>query len=1193
MPFQYTDQIRLYDTHKYTILSPSSFVVKTRPENQTLRSYIKDQLLMDKFLGKPSRADIMEHPQSNLKTESSGTEGFAQTAIKFWESRNFSKRAEEPALPTSKATKSTPEDRMAEQSTSGTEPGTQTSSDSQDRLESASVPVGKAIERAHGLRQLSIVSEDSEHSLPTASDLGDKSRKNSDSGGVTLNYAQEVTQMQSATVESEVEVQSRRGSIQTIAESTAFKLDPFASWQPPQREESPGSVQGGVPIDPGVGDGVQNYVAQVRIAKHDITHIYTIQNSVSGLNTPVRQPSSDLRGHSRNVDPAGSEDEAAGVRTTSQHALQESDRRLVYDHPMMWQTDPQRTSPSTVSPGRMSGGQPSNSQGVSPLKNVVSSSLVGDNDDGDGEGFSNVLNEGGGAAAPPVQAGIPSTQGMSYTRIPTVSNSVSRRVLGDLFPTSQVAGNLGKRMPHSSGLTIAQGQEQQGVPQAAAIPGFSYQQQTQGNRSAGQETFNTPQWGGSAFGLRPDVELKRRIGILDQYGYKSLSELRAAFSTGANRAKGNTFVGTPTHQPALNFTSHHNTLHHHYPNTSLAYQNPYTFNTPSPYYTREVTSQTAGGKAKMAGRDTEQESLVEDFQNLGRAGRQTQSPTRMGPPSRRGQPYRPQTPENRQSSVDFPFPDDEHPFLQSSPQAQIARNKAAGLDLFGRPLNHSQQNQAQNQAQHQSQSHTRLSALREIGQSAEQRAAIAQGYSQLHYQRDDSHNTQRRHLTINTSMQNNQRDDNEAEGSSSQYLDYGLTHGPGGNIEIQPRHPIVLTPSRTGHQSHIQGVSSPYGYSQYGQQQGTHQTPQLHQTHSGGAFHPTPSNFAQPSGPGRPQRHRTSQLNAQAASFSSTRTPQAQLGQPQLGQATSGSQQSGYPQFEQSPSVFTPSNQAVYASPVLPGPSVFNTHVPGLPPSAFGGFHPYVPHPAWPEPDTLTTWDPDSLQQTGGASVLEALGSVQDIAPNALYSRAPVPGERSHFRPVLSIIPRGLSNHPDLADPSTIGNDGPSTMIPRRRAVNTTALNATAVTTVAPTYSVVVFADLRNVAGGHAPQRPYHPGTDRMFPIPSVQGTSVRLQQLIRNGRPSFEKVILPYFFPFFEVARNAEPHKWGVIKITNVSTVRSYSHISISSNTVSSHVFDFMLSVSSISRILKCLHCAQSWPLGLLFKRIPRYSRI
>ena len=1132
---------------------------------------------MDRILGKASQAEIMEHPENKLKTETPGTEDFAQTAIKFWESRNFSKKAEQPALPISKATKPTPEESMAEQSTSGTGAGTQTSSDSQDGLEPPSVPVEDAIEKAQGLRQLSIVSEDSEHSLLTASDLGGTSRKNSDSGGVTLSYAQGATQTQSATAESEGEVQPPRGSSQTIAESTGFKLDPLTSWQPPQREESPGSVQGGVPIDPGVGDGGQNYDAQARIADHNITHIYTIQSSVSGLNTPVRQPSSGLTGHSRNVDPAGSEDEAASVRTTSQHAPEESDRRLVYVDPMMWQTDPQRISPSTVSPGRKSGGQPSNSQGGSPLKNVVTSSLFDDMDDGARNRFSNVLNEGGGAAVPAAQAGIPSTQGMSYTRTPTVSNSVSRRVPGTLFPASKVVGSLEKRMPYSSGFTVVQGQEKQSNPQTAALPGFSYQQQTQENRSAGQESFDTPQWGGSAFGLRPDVELKRKIGILDQYGYKSPSELRAAFSNGANRAKGNTFVGTPIHRLTPNFTSHHNTFRHQtpvYPNTSLAYQNPYSFNTPSPYYSREVTSQTAGGKAKMASRDTEQESLVEDFQNLGRAGRQTQSPSRMGPPSRARQPYRPQTPENRQSSVDFPFPDDEHPFLQSSPQAQIARNKAAGLDLFGRPLNHSQHDQTQNQAQNQSQSHTRLSALREIGQSAEQRAAIAQGYSQLHYQRDNSHNSQIQHLAINTSMPNNQRDDNEAEASSSQYLDYGLTHGPGGNIEIQPRYPIILTPSRTGDQSHIPGVSSPYDYPQYGQQQGTiYQSPQLHQNFSGGAFHPTLSGSAQPSGRGRPQRNRPSQLNAQAASFSSLRTPHAQFGQPQFGHTTSGSQQSGYSQFEPSSGVFPPSDQAVYASPALPDPSVFNAHVPGLPPSAFGGFHPYVPHPTWPKPDGLTTWDPDSLQQTGGVSVLEALGSVQDIAPNTLYSRAPVPGERSHFRPVLSIIPRGLPNHPDLADPSTIGDDGPSTTMPRRRAANTTA-----VTTVTPTYPVVVFADLRNVAGGHTPQRPYHPGTDRMFPIPSVQGTSVRLQQLIRNGRPSFEKVILPYFFPFFEAARNAEPHKWGVIKITNVSTIHPHPHAPISSFTVSSDVFDFVLFVPSISRILKCLFCAQSW---------------
>ena len=68
------------------------------------------------------------------------------------------------------------------------------------------------------------------------------------------------------------------------------------------------------------------------------------------------------------------------------------------------------------------------------------------------------------------------------------------------------------------------------------------------------------------------------------------------------------------------------------------------------------------------------------------------------------------------------------------------------------------------------------------------------------------------------------------------------------------------------------------------------------------------------------------------------------------------------------------------------------------------------------------------------------------------------------------------------------------------------------------------------------PTLPYRPGSDDMFPQTAVEGASVRLQELTRNGQPSLAMALSREIAPFAETARNTKPAGWGVVKIGNVS---------------------------------------------------------
>ncbi|KAL9599227.1 MAG: hypothetical protein Q9179_003630 [Wetmoreana sp. 5 TL-2023] len=69
-------------------------------------------------------------------------------------------------------------------------------------------------------------------------------------------------------------------------------------------------------------------------------------------------------------------------------------------------------------------------------------------------------------------------------------------------------------------------------------------------------------------------------------------------------------------------------------------------------------------------------------------------------------------------------------------------------------------------------------------------------------------------------------------------------------------------------------------------------------------------------------------------------------------------------------------------------------------------------------------------------------------------------------------------------------------------------------------------------------QLPYRPGSDDMFPH-SIGGMSVRLQELTRNGNPSFAAATRPETLPFVESARQSRVAEWGVLRIVNVSNQR------------------------------------------------------
>ena len=64
---------------------------------------------------------------------------------------------------------------------------------------------------------------------------------------------------------------------------------------------------------------------------------------------------------------------------------------------------------------------------------------------------------------------------------------------------------------------------------------------------------------------------------------------------------------------------------------------------------------------------------------------------------------------------------------------------------------------------------------------------------------------------------------------------------------------------------------------------------------------------------------------------------------------------------------------------------------------------------------------------------------------------------------------------------------------------------------------------------------PYRAGSDTMYPINSG-GTSPQLQDLTRQGDPSFKTITDPDNIPFEETARDTKPAQWGVMKIGNVS---------------------------------------------------------
>ncbi len=70
------------------------------------------------------------------------------------------------------------------------------------------------------------------------------------------------------------------------------------------------------------------------------------------------------------------------------------------------------------------------------------------------------------------------------------------------------------------------------------------------------------------------------------------------------------------------------------------------------------------------------------------------------------------------------------------------------------------------------------------------------------------------------------------------------------------------------------------------------------------------------------------------------------------------------------------------------------------------------------------------------------------------------------------------------------------------------------------------------------PMLPYRPGSDDMFPQTAVEGASVKLQELTRNGPPSLAMATSREIAPFAETARNTKSAEWGVVKIGNVSKV-------------------------------------------------------
>ena len=70
---------------------------------------------------------------------------------------------------------------------------------------------------------------------------------------------------------------------------------------------------------------------------------------------------------------------------------------------------------------------------------------------------------------------------------------------------------------------------------------------------------------------------------------------------------------------------------------------------------------------------------------------------------------------------------------------------------------------------------------------------------------------------------------------------------------------------------------------------------------------------------------------------------------------------------------------------------------------------------------------------------------------------------------------------------------------------------------------------------------PYRIGSDTMYPYAQKDAASVRLQELIRNGQPSYSVATSLDVIPFAENARLSRPAEWGVLRIGNVSARRSF----------------------------------------------------
>lgn len=64
----------------------------------------------------------------------------------------------------------------------------------------------------------------------------------------------------------------------------------------------------------------------------------------------------------------------------------------------------------------------------------------------------------------------------------------------------------------------------------------------------------------------------------------------------------------------------------------------------------------------------------------------------------------------------------------------------------------------------------------------------------------------------------------------------------------------------------------------------------------------------------------------------------------------------------------------------------------------------------------------------------------------------------------------------------------------------------------------------------------YHPGFD-VTKSESIEASSVKLQDLTRHGKPTYEIAINQAIAPFEETAKETKPPQWGVLKISNVGS--------------------------------------------------------